>query len=66
MSLCGFSQILGSYFVAKETATILRQVISTSRWRDVNVLLEIVTQVGARLATAQPNGKIIQSWTFFL
>ncbi|GAA5795912.1 hypothetical protein EDC94DRAFT_619727 [Helicostylum pulchrum] len=48
-------QILGSYFVAKETATILRQVVSTSRWRDVNVLIDIVTQTGARLAAAQPN-----------
>ncbi|CAO3657473.1 unnamed protein product [Mucor hiemalis] len=48
-------QILGSYFVAKETATILRQVVSTSRWRDVNVLIDVVTQVGTRLATAQPN-----------
>ncbi|KAI9360992.1 hypothetical protein BD770DRAFT_383908 [Pilaira anomala] len=48
-------QILGSYFVAKETATILRQVVSTSRWRDVNVLIDIITQTGARLAAAQPN-----------
>ncbi|GAA5813329.1 hypothetical protein MFLAVUS_006806 [Mucor flavus] len=48
-------QILGSYFVAKETATILRQVVSTSRWRDVNFLIDIVTQTGARLAAAQPN-----------
>ncbi|KAG2233782.1 hypothetical protein BDF21DRAFT_392303 [Thamnidium elegans] len=48
-------QILGSYFVAKETATILRQVVSTSRWRDVNVLIDIVTQTGIRLAAAQPN-----------
>jgi hypothetical protein len=50
------SQILGSYFVAKETATILRQVVSISRWRDAHVLIDIVTQVGARLASAQPNG----------
>ncbi|KAG2199138.1 uncharacterized protein EV154DRAFT_471173 [Mucor mucedo] len=48
-------QILGSYYVAKETATILRQVVSTSRWRDANVLIDIITHTGARLASAQPN-----------
>lgn len=51
-------QILGSYYVAKETATILRQVVSTSRWRDANVLIDIITHTGARLASAQPNGNI--------
>lgn len=28
-----------------------------SRWRDANVLIGIVTTVGIRLASAQPNGK---------
>lgn len=51
------SQIVGSFFVAKETAIILRQVVSISRWRDAHVLIDIVTQVGIRLASAQPNGK---------
>ncbi|CEP17817.1 hypothetical protein [Parasitella parasitica] len=48
-------QIVGSFFVAKETAIILRQVVSISRWRDAHVLIDIVTQVGIRLASAQPN-----------
>ncbi|KAG1464252.1 hypothetical protein G6F55_001896 [Rhizopus delemar] len=48
-------QIVGSFFVAKETAIILRQVVSMSRWRDANVLIGIVTTVGIRLASAQPN-----------
>ncbi|KAG1400672.1 hypothetical protein G6F60_006889 [Rhizopus arrhizus] len=48
-------QIVGSFFVAKETAIILRQVVSMSRWRDANVLIGIVTAVGIRLASAQPN-----------
>ncbi|KAL7313218.1 GCD complex subunit gcd7 [Mucor circinelloides] len=48
-------QIVGSFFVAKETAIILRQVVSISRWRDAHVLIDIVTQVGIRLTSAQPN-----------
>ncbi|PHZ15538.1 nagb/rpia/CoA transferase-like protein [Rhizopus microsporus ATCC 52813] len=48
-------QIVGSFFVAKETATILRQVVSMSRWRDANTLIDIVTETGVRLASAQPN-----------
>ncbi|RCH89425.1 Translation initiation factor eIF-2B subunit beta [Rhizopus azygosporus] len=48
-------QIVGSFFVAKETATILRQVVSMSRWRDANTLIDIVTETGIRLASAQPN-----------
>jgi translation initiation factor eIF-2B subunit beta len=47
---------VGSFFVAKETATILRQVVSMSRWRDVDTLIDIVTSTGKRLASAQPNG----------
>ncbi|KAI9482718.1 MAG: hypothetical protein EXX96DRAFT_647556 [Benjaminiella poitrasii] len=48
-------QIVGSFFVARETAFILRQVVSISRWRDAHVLIDIVTQIGNRLAAAQPN-----------
>ncbi|KAG1464373.1 hypothetical protein G6F56_005097 [Rhizopus delemar] len=48
-------QIVGSFFVAKETSTILRQVVSMSRWRDVDTLIDIVTSTGLRLASAQPN-----------
>ncbi|KAI8885995.1 nagb/rpia/CoA transferase-like protein [Backusella circina FSU 941] len=48
-------QIVGSFFVAKETAILLRQVVSLSRWRDPDVLIDIVTETGIRLASAQPN-----------
>ncbi|KAI8983929.1 hypothetical protein BDF20DRAFT_911115 [Mycotypha africana] len=39
----------------RETAIILRQVISVTRWRDAEVLIDVVTQVGSRLTSAQPN-----------
>ncbi|KAI8381509.1 uncharacterized protein BYT42DRAFT_604443 [Radiomyces spectabilis] len=47
-------QVVGSYEVAKETAAILRQIVSTTRWRDVETLLDIITVTGGRLAAAQP------------
>ncbi|KAI8983091.1 hypothetical protein BDB01DRAFT_792421 [Pilobolus umbonatus] len=48
-------QTVGSFYVAKETAIILRHVVSMSRWRDTNILIDTVTEVGIRLASAQPN-----------
>ncbi|CAO3577731.1 unnamed protein product [Absidia cylindrospora] len=47
-------QVIGSYEVAKETAVILRQAVSTTRWRDVDTLLDTITVLGGRLAVAQP------------
>ncbi|KAI8390169.1 hypothetical protein BD560DRAFT_380125 [Blakeslea trispora] len=47
-------QIVGSYEVAKETALILRQAISTTRWYDVDLLIGFITQLGGRLVAAQP------------
>ncbi|CAO3664168.1 unnamed protein product [Umbelopsis vinacea] len=47
-------QIVGSYEVAKETAIILRQVVSTTRWSDASALVQIITDLGRRLAAAQP------------
>jgi translation initiation factor 2B subunit (eIF-2B alpha/beta/delta family) len=49
-----FRQIVGSYEVAKETAIILRQVVSTTRWSDASALVQIITDLGRRLAAAQP------------
>lgn len=46
--------MIGSYEVAKETAVILRQAVSTTRWRDVDTLLDTITVLGGRLAVAQP------------
>ncbi|CAO3638322.1 unnamed protein product [Cunninghamella blakesleeana] len=42
------------YEVAKETAVILRQTVSTTRWRDVETLIDTITELGGRLAAAQP------------
>ncbi|KAF7729023.1 Translation initiation factor eIF-2B subunit beta [Apophysomyces ossiformis] len=47
-------QVIGSYEVAKETAVLLRQAVSTTRWRDVETLLDLITELGGRLAAAQP------------
>ncbi|KAI8643481.1 hypothetical protein BD408DRAFT_475324 [Parasitella parasitica] len=47
-------QIIGSYKVAKETAVILRQAVSSTRWYNVNLLIEFVTDLGSRLVAAQP------------
>ncbi|KAI9030797.1 hypothetical protein CLU79DRAFT_731532 [Phycomyces nitens] len=47
-------QVIGSYEVAKETAVLLRQAVSTTRWKDVNSIIETITELGGRLAMAQP------------
>ncbi|KAI8067643.1 uncharacterized protein B0P05DRAFT_552385 [Gilbertella persicaria] len=47
-------QVVGSYEVAKETALILRQAISTTRWYNVDLLIEFITELGSRLVAAQP------------
>ncbi|CAO0793987.1 unnamed protein product [Mucor circinelloides] len=47
-------QIIGSYEVAKETAIILRQAVSTTRWYNVDLLIESITELGSRLVAAQP------------
>lgn len=52
-----FRQIVGSYEVAKETAMILRQAVSTTRWFNVDLLIEFISNLGARLVAAQPKGK---------
>ncbi|KAK9764917.1 GCD complex subunit gcd7 [Basidiobolus ranarum] len=47
-------QVIGSWQVSVETAILLRQVVSISRWNNVDVLLETVKSVGKRLVAAQP------------
>ncbi|KAK4510559.1 uncharacterized protein ATC70_004990 [Mucor velutinosus] len=47
-------EIIGSYEVAKETAIILRQAVSTTRWYNVDLLIEFITELGSRLVAAQP------------
>ncbi|KAJ3055961.1 Translation initiation factor eIF-2B subunit beta [Rhizophlyctis rosea] len=50
-------QVIGSFNVAIETARVLRNVVSASRWNTVRQLKETVEEVGVRLEAAQPIGK---------
>jgi translation initiation factor 2B subunit (eIF-2B alpha/beta/delta family) len=52
-------QVVGSYEVAKETAIILRQAVSTTRWYNVDLLIEFITDLGSRLVAAQPKGNLV-------
>lgn len=52
-------QLIGSYEVAKETAIILRQAVSTTRWYNVDLLIEFITDLGSRLVAAQPKGNLV-------
>lgn len=36
---------------------ILRQAVSTTRWYNIDLLIEDITNLGARLVAAQPKGK---------
>ncbi|ORX89536.1 translation initiation factor eIF-2B beta subunit [Basidiobolus meristosporus CBS 931.73] len=47
-------QVIGSWQVSVETAILLRQVVSISRWNSVDVLIQTVKTVGKRLIDAQP------------
>ncbi|ORY02083.1 translation initiation factor eIF-2B beta subunit [Basidiobolus meristosporus CBS 931.73] len=47
-------QVVGSWQVSVETAILLRQVVSISRWNNVDVLIATVKSVGKRLVAAQP------------
>ncbi|KAK9763307.1 GCD complex subunit gcd7 [Basidiobolus ranarum] len=47
-------QVIGSWQVSVETAILLRQVVSISRWNTVEILLQTVKTVGKRLVDAQP------------
>lgn len=35
---------------------ILRQAVSTTRWYNVDLLIEFITGLGGRLVAAQPKG----------
>ncbi|RGB31248.1 hypothetical protein C1646_792279 [Rhizophagus diaphanus] len=47
-------QVVGSWSVSLETALLLRQVVSVARWNQVNVLINLVKDVGGKLVMAQP------------
>ncbi|KAJ1953304.1 GCD complex subunit gcd7 [Linderina pennispora] len=47
-------QIMGSMRVAAETTNLMRQIISLSRWDDVETLRDTIKRVGKRLTAAQP------------
>ncbi|KAJ4160048.1 uncharacterized protein LMH87_007980 [Akanthomyces muscarius] len=54
LSLLKRRQIKGSEPCAIATAHILLQVVARSKWQDVDVLIDNVSQVGRRLVKAQP------------
>ncbi|CAG8764273.1 26562_t:CDS:2, partial [Racocetra persica] len=48
-------QVVGSWCVSIETAILLRQVVSTTRWNHVDTLIKLVKEdIGKRLVMAQP------------
>ncbi|CAG8626940.1 24999_t:CDS:10 [Cetraspora pellucida] len=48
-------QVVGSWCVSIETAMLLRQVVSTTRWNHVETLIKLVKEdIGKRLVMAQP------------
>ncbi|CAG8591034.1 4401_t:CDS:2 [Dentiscutata erythropus] len=54
-------QVVGSWRVSVETAVLLRQVVSATRWNQVETLIKVVKEdVGRRLVMAQPRGNIVR------
>jgi translation initiation factor 2B subunit (eIF-2B alpha/beta/delta family) len=53
-----FRQITGSNRTAIETASLLRTVISNSRWSNASSLIQLIREVAVRIIKAQPIGKI--------
>ncbi|CAG8548448.1 9092_t:CDS:2, partial [Cetraspora pellucida] len=54
-------QVVGSWCVSIETAMLLRQVVSTTRWNHVETLIKLVKEdIGKRLVMAQPRGNIVR------
>lgn len=49
-------QVVGSRKAALETLLVLRQVVSKSRFTNIEQLVEIIRAVGRRLVEAQPKG----------
>ncbi|KAG9303728.1 hypothetical protein G9A89_018625 [Geosiphon pyriformis] len=47
-------QVVGSWSVSLESALLLRQVVSTTRWKEVKNLIKLVKDVGNKLVLAQP------------
>ncbi|KAI9595926.1 hypothetical protein BDF19DRAFT_440590 [Syncephalis fuscata] len=52
-------QVVGSWPIALETALLLRQVVSSSRWANVHQLLKVVREVSSRLVAAQPTELVV-------
>lgn len=56
-------QIVGSRATALETLLVLRQVISKSRFSNMEQLVTIIRGVGRRLVEAQPKGPDVSTCT---
>ncbi|KTW26696.1 hypothetical protein T552_02702 [Pneumocystis carinii B80] len=64
------SRIMTGFQVAVETALLLRQVVSTARWTDVNQLISQLQKLGSKLIEAQPkefvSGNIVRRVLFLI
>ncbi|KAJ1928286.1 GCD complex subunit gcd7 [Tieghemiomyces parasiticus] len=52
-------QITGSFPIALETAALLRQIVSVSRWSNAAELIAKIKLEGRRLASAQPKDVVV-------
>jgi translation initiation factor eIF-2B subunit beta len=48
--------IIGSFNTAKQTAELIRTVVSNNKWTKAKSLIEVVKIVGKKLIQAQPLG----------
>lgn len=59
-------KVQGPFAVAVETALVMRQVISQTRWSTVDQLIDTVRAVGSTLVKAQPTGMYFESYSFIV
>ncbi|CAJ0824314.1 21810_t:CDS:2 [Entrophospora sp. SA101] len=52
-------QVIGSLSASLETALLLRHIVSTTRWKHINVLINVIKDVGRRLVMAQPKELVV-------
>nr|CAG8542424.1 9984_t:CDS:2 [Entrophospora candida] len=52
-------QVIGSLSASLETALLLRHIVSTTRWKHINVLINVIKDVGRRLVIAQPKELVV-------
>lgn len=53
-------QVKGSFNVAVEIVTLLRNVVSIAKWNTAKDLMDLLRRVGKRVQAAQPSGMIVK------